>query len=60
MMKTAKDDLTCLILFSFATPAYTVNQRLAVFPSPARMSLLELSLAGNNVITIPGQGEFGQ
>ncbi len=34
------------------------KKRLAVFPSPAGMSLTELSLAGNNLI-IPGQGEFG-
>jgi hypothetical protein len=35
------------------------KKRLAIFPSPARMSLTKLSLAGKNVI-IPGQGEFGK
>ncbi len=35
------------------------KKRLAVFPSPAGMSLTKLSLAGNNLI-IPGQGEFGK
>jgi hypothetical protein len=35
------------------------KKRLAVFPSPAGMSLTKLSLAGNNLI-IPGHGEFGQ
>ncbi len=38
---------------------YTVKKRLAIFPSPAGMSLTTLSLGGNNFI-IPGQGEFGQ
>jgi hypothetical protein len=32
---------------------------LAVFPSPAGMSLIKLSLGGNNLI-FPAQGEFGQ
>ncbi len=32
--------------------------RLAVFPSPAGMSLTTPSLVGNNLI-FPGQGEFG-
>jgi hypothetical protein len=35
------------------------KKRLAVFPSPAGMSLSELSLAGNNLI-IPAYGEFGK
>ncbi len=35
------------------------KKRLAVFPSPAGMSLTKLSLAGNNLI-IPTQGEFGK
>ncbi len=35
------------------------KKRLAVFPSPAGMSLTKLSLVGNNLI-IPGQGEFGK
>jgi hypothetical protein len=39
--------------------AYTVKKRLAVFPSPAGMSLTKLSL-GENTIIIPGQGEFGK
>jgi hypothetical protein len=34
------------------------KKRLAVFPSPAGMSLAKLSPAGNNSI-IPGPGEFG-
>ncbi len=34
------------------------KKRLAIFPSPAGMSLIKLPLAGNNVI-VPGQGEFG-
>ncbi len=34
------------------------KKRLAVFPSPAGMSLTKLSLGGNNLI-IPGQWEFG-
>jgi hypothetical protein len=40
---------------------YTVHCKkiLAVFPSPAGMSLTKLSLAGNNLI-ISGQGEFGK
>ncbi len=38
---------------------YTVKKRLAVFPSPAGMSLTKLSLDGNNKI-LPGQGGFGK
>jgi hypothetical protein len=34
------------------------KKRLVVFPSPARMSLTEFSLAGNNFI-IPAHKEFG-
>jgi hypothetical protein len=34
------------------------NKRLAIFPSPAGISLTKLSLAENNLI-IPDQGEFG-
>jgi hypothetical protein len=34
------------------------KKRLSFFPSPAGMSLIKLSMAGNNLI-IPGQGEFG-
>jgi len=34
------------------------KKRLAVFPSPAGLSLTKLSLAGNNKI-IPLQGELG-
>jgi hypothetical protein len=39
---------------------YTVHckKRLAIFSSPAEMSIIKLSLAGNNLI-IPGQGKFG-
>ncbi len=33
------------------------KKRFAIFPSPAGMSLIELSLDGNNLI-IPAQGEF--
>ncbi len=36
----------------------TLQKRLAIFPSPAGMSLIKLSLAENNLI-IPGQGVFG-
>ncbi len=35
------------------------KKRLAIFPSPAGMSLTKLSLGGNNQI-IPAQDEFGQ
>jgi hypothetical protein len=38
---------------------YTVKKRLAVFPSPAGMSLTKLSLGGNNLIFL-AQGEFRQ
>jgi hypothetical protein len=34
------------------------KKMLAIFPSPAGMSLTKLSQAGNYFI-IPGQGEFG-
>jgi hypothetical protein len=34
------------------------KKRLSVFPSPAGISLTNLSLARNNLI-IPGQGEVG-
>jgi hypothetical protein len=34
------------------------KKRLAVFPPPARMSLIKLALAGNN-LNNPAQGEFG-
>ncbi len=34
------------------------KKRLAIFSSPAGMSLTKISLAGNNLI-IPGQEEFG-
>jgi hypothetical protein len=34
------------------------KKRLAIFPSPAVMSLTKLSQAGNNLI-IPSQGELG-
>jgi hypothetical protein len=34
------------------------KKRLTIFPSPARMSLIKLFLAGNNLL-IPGQGVFG-
>jgi hypothetical protein len=35
------------------------KKRLAVFPSPAGMSLIKLSQGGNNLI-IPSQGELGK
>jgi hypothetical protein len=38
------------------TESYTVKKRLAVFPSPAGMSLTKLSLAGDNLI-FSDQGE---
>jgi hypothetical protein len=38
---------------------YTVKKRLAVFLSPAGVSLTKLSLDGNNQI-FPVQGEFGK
>jgi hypothetical protein len=37
----------------------TVKKMLAIFPSPAGMSLTKLSLPGNN-LKFPGQGEFGK
>jgi hypothetical protein len=42
-----------------AKKPYTVKKSLAVFPSPAGMSLTELSLAGNN-LSIPCQGVSGK
>jgi hypothetical protein len=33
---------------NWLTDSYTVKKRLAIFPSPAGMSLTILSLAGNN------------
>ncbi len=47
-----------LDLFSDKMTLYTVKKGIAVFPSPAGISLTKLSLAGNNLI-IPGQEEFG-
>ncbi len=49
-----------LFLFRFPLPVTAVHckKRLAVFPSPAGMSLTILSLAGNN-LNIPDQEEFG-
>jgi hypothetical protein len=45
-----------MAFFGFGTPvapeSYTVKKRLAIFPSPARMSLTKLSLAGNSLIII--------
>ncbi len=41
----------------YSSVVYTVNKRLAVFLSPAGMSLTKLSLAGINYI-ISRQGEF--
>jgi hypothetical protein len=38
---------------------YTAKKRLSIFPSPAGMSKIKLSLTEKNEI-IPGQGEFGQ
>jgi hypothetical protein len=58
----AKSNLLTLLVNNFRTQhKYLVHckKRLAIFPSPAGMSLTKLSLAGNNLI-IPGQGEFGQ
>jgi hypothetical protein len=39
--------------------AYTVKKRFAIFPSPAGMSLIKLTLDGTNLI-LPAQGEFCQ
>jgi hypothetical protein len=43
---------------------HTVKESFAVFPSPARMSLTNLFLAGNKLIIpglfIPGQEELGK
>jgi hypothetical protein len=38
---------------------YTVKKNLAVFPSPAGMSLIKLFLGGNNLV-FPAQREFDQ
>jgi hypothetical protein len=45
-------------------PTLHCKKRLAIFPSPAGISLTKLSLAWNNLITwtnliISGKGEFG-
>ncbi len=47
-----------LMKSNFQTKILHCKKRLAVFPSPAGMSLTKLSLARNNRI-IPLQGEFG-
>ncbi len=36
----------------------TPKKRFSTFPSPGGMSLIKLSLCGNNLV-IPAQGEFG-
>jgi len=43
-------------MHQFIINRYTVKKRLAIFPSPAGMSLTKRALAGNNLI-IRGQGE---
>ncbi len=43
---------------SFKNPLHC-KKLFAIFPSPAGMSLINLSLDGNNLI-IPAQGEFSQ
>ncbi len=48
--------LNCFLLDSIV--CQHCKKRLAIFPSPAGMSLTKLSPAGNNLI-IPGRGEFG-
>jgi hypothetical protein len=35
------------------------KKRIAILLFPAEMSINKQSLAGNNLIIIPGQGEFG-
>ncbi len=49
--KNRKTPATCNIMHC--------KKSLVVFPSPARVSLTKLSLAGNYLI-IPGRGEFGK
>ncbi len=48
-----------LALWQTTCTSIHCKKRLAVFPSPAGMSLTILSLAGKNQI-FPGQGEFGK
>jgi hypothetical protein len=63
MMSQDKDNRTYrmasrddLVIIDDKWPSTAVKK---VFPSPAEMSLIKLSLAGNNKI-IPGQGKFGK
>ncbi len=48
-----------IVLMHVSNSHYTVKKRLAVFPSPAGMSLTELSLAGNNDVPA-GDGKFSK
>ncbi len=57
--RTNIEGLYILGLLVTSSPKRHCKKRLAVFPSPAWMSLTKLSLAGNNLI-IPNQGEFGK
>jgi hypothetical protein len=50
-------NLGLLRLWYWQSDALHCNKRLAIFPSPAGMSLTKLALAGYNLI-IPDQGEF--
>jgi hypothetical protein len=49
-MFTAIQFIVIISIYNTLQGNYTVKEMLAVFPSPAGMSLTKLSLAGNNVI----------
>jgi hypothetical protein len=46
-------------IFSISGQVLHCKKGLAVFPSPAGMSLIKLFLGGNNLV-FPAQREFGQ
>jgi hypothetical protein len=50
-----------IFLYMLQMAAWRIHckKRFVIFPSKAGMSLIKLSLDGNNLI-IPVQGEFGQ
>ncbi len=50
---------TWTVLTSYRESLYTVKKRFAIFPSPAGMSLIKLTLDGTNLI-LPAQEEFSQ
>jgi hypothetical protein len=56
-ISSSASDLLQTLTQNFPT-IYTVK-RLAIFTSPAGISLTKLAKAGNNLI-IPGQGEYGE